>query len=312
MTFTCPFDQHTLVQNNGHLTCAKCNRMYPLHDCRNIRIVDMRGKSGHSCAAHLPYPQCLIQGDSYGHETYCNYDLVNGFKNLSTQCSGPVKPSLRDTKANWISQHVGKGNVILEVGIREGSMGPLLMDQNRLIGLDVCARAMLFSPTNALGQGYHVLILGNVLRIPFSAELDVVIATEIIEHIVEARRVLREINRALKSKGKLILSVPNSLSLWLRISCLLGSGKGWSSYPLLMRAGKVQNPTTSIVYPDQQIHLRFFSFSSLRQLLREEGFQVLEEYGLEANFLHRNRSLDWITQKFRTLTSNIIVIAQKG
>ncbi len=139
------------------------------------------------------------------------------------------------------------------------------------------------------GRVITVLILGNVLRIPFSAQLDVVVATEIIEHIVDVPRVLREIHRALKPKGKLILSVPNSLSLWLRISCLLGSGKGWTPYPAVTRSGKISNPTTSIVYPDQSIHLRFFSFSSLRQLLREEGFQVLEEYGFEANFLHRNR-----------------------
>jgi len=137
MVFACPFDQQILIQDNSHLTCAGCKRTYPLHDWQDMQIVDMRGGSRHSCAAHLPYPQCLIQGNSYGHETYCSYDLGNSIGNLPAQRANPVKPSPRDTKANWISQHVGKGNVILEVGIREGSMGPLLKEQNRLIGLDV-------------------------------------------------------------------------------------------------------------------------------------------------------------------------------
>lgn len=56
--------------------------------------------------------------------------------------------------------------------------------------------------------------------------------------------------------------------------------------------------------------MRFFSFTSLKQLLREEGFRVLEEHGFEANLLHRNPYVDWIVQKFRGLATDIALCTQ--
>jgi 2-polyprenyl-3-methyl-5-hydroxy-6-metoxy-1,4-benzoquinol methylase len=153
--------------------------------------------------------------------------------------------------------------------------------------------------------------LGNALHLPFVETLDVIVATEILEHTVNPRRILAQFRRALKPEGKVLITVPNAFSLWLRISYLLGDGRGWSPYPLLTQKGKVANPGTSLVYPDQKIHLRFFSFASLRRLLREEGFQILDEYGIEAGFLHRNPFLEWITQRCRNLTGNIAFAAQK-
>jgi SAM-dependent methyltransferase len=311
--FRCPSDDGRLVQKNGDLTCPLCGKAYPVYSRQQTQIVDLRENKGGSCSSHLGYPHCMTQANSYGGDLCCHYDLAQGLKNLPLSRPPEPLPSTRpDIKAQWMLNHIGKNNLILDIGIREGPFGPVLAQDNYLMGMDICARAMLFGSSNALGKGYRILILGNALHLPFAQELDVIVATEILEHIVHTQHALKSFYRALKPGGIVLLTVPNAFSLWLRLSYIWGSGKGWTPYPILTRKGKISNPGTSLVYPDQKIHLRFFSFASLRKLLQEEGFQILDEYGIEAGFLHRNPTLEWITQKSKSFTSNIAFAAQKS
>ena len=101
--------------------------------------------------------------------------------------------------------------------------------------------------------------------------VDIVVAGEIIEHIAESRKFLREMHRILCPQGALILSTPNILSAKHRFaySFLLGrmpppAARGDYTYP---KDHKYSNWG----------HVRDYSFAELRQVLTENGFDVVAE-----------------------------------
>lgn len=99
------------------------------------------------------------------------------------------------------------------------------------------------------------VVQSDVTTLPFAAhEFDLILATDIIEHVPDHEAMLAEMYRVLKPGGHVLISTQNDRSLehflGLAVSRLRGcEWKGW-------------DPT----------HLRFYNAASLRALLREQGF----------------------------------------
>jgi len=91
-------------------------------------------------------------------------------------------------------------------------------------------------------------------RLPFkTGSFDAISCLEVIEHVENAERLVRELRRVLKKGGFLVISTPN-VSYWLvRLSMLFGA-----------------------VPPDEGYHFRFFNARTLRRLLEREGFRVVK------------------------------------
>lgn len=71
------------------------------------------------------------------------------------------------------------------------------------IGVDLC-------PPSIKVNGHIRAIVGNLEQLPLQAgSVDVVISRSVFEHVENPLRVLREINRVLRPKGKLIFTTPN-------------------------------------------------------------------------------------------------------
>jgi SAM-dependent methyltransferase len=102
---------------------------------------------------------------------------------------------------------------------------------------------------------------GNRLtaRLPFEDELaDVVLAGEIIEHIVDTETFLREIRRVLRPGGAAVLSTPNIL---------------WWKHRLALLAGRYPDALDYRTrYGDDFGHVRIFTPKLLHSLLEETGF----------------------------------------
>ena len=90
--------------------------------------------------------------------------------------------------------------------------------------------------------------------------VDVVVAGEIIEHLIDTDLFLEEIGRVLKPGGKLILTTPNVNSLARRLLTVIGANAFFEASPTFPAwvAG----------------HVRFFSFGLLRSFLEARGFRV--------------------------------------
>jgi len=110
--------------------------------------------------------------------------------------------------------------------------------------------------------------------IPFPADrFDVVVASQIIEHLRNTDGFLKEIKRVLKPTGYAVISTPN-LAAWHNILHLL--------------LGK-QPPVATVsddMFPENEAHghLRVFTKSELIKLLRFHGFRIEKVAGTSSFF----------------------------
>jgi len=249
----------------------------------------------------------------------CTVDLKNQIPNYYQ--TGKSKKNYTELKYTFIKEGFGTGNRILDLGCGEGPYSHLFTGDNESYGLDNCPKRMLLDENNALDRGYQALILGEGLSLPFTdTSFDIVICTEVIEHVVEVRQLINEIHRVLKKEGKLILSTPNLVSLGNRLGMILGKGLKFNllgfwrggfypltSWPLGNIPGK-QYSFDSIRYPEQPLHLRFFTFESLRKLLKYSGFSVKEESGRGPVL---SRFPPFVSRIFKNWADDLLVIAIK-
>jgi 2-polyprenyl-3-methyl-5-hydroxy-6-metoxy-1,4-benzoquinol methylase len=95
-----------------------------------------------------------------------------------------------------------------------------------------------------------------------TAMFDVVFAGEIIEHIEDTDRFLREIHRVLAPSGALVITTPNLVSLENRVRMLLGL------YPLFVDYSKTDDN-----------HVRAYTTRALAAQLKKNGFEIDELNG---------------------------------
>jgi SAM-dependent methyltransferase len=79
------------------------------------------------------------------------------------------------------------------------------------------------------------LLQMDARRIPFRDEFDAVIALDVIEHIDEDEEALREMGQALRSGGRLILTVPQHAWLWSEVDEWSRHRRRYSRRDLLAR-----------------------------------------------------------------------------
>jgi ubiquinone/menaquinone biosynthesis C-methylase UbiE len=106
----------------------------------------------------------------------------------------------------------------------------------------------------AMGLGFEAIQadLNEPLNLDDNS-LDGAVLLDVIEHIIRAEALLREIYRILKRKGFLIVSTPNVSSLGGRIASIRGKTPKHEGY-----------------------HYRFFNKYTLDKLIRNSGFQIIE------------------------------------
>jgi 2-polyprenyl-3-methyl-5-hydroxy-6-metoxy-1,4-benzoquinol methylase len=106
---------------------------------------------------------------------------------------------------------------------------------------------------------FHLADLGRGVPEEVGDGYDVVIAGDVIEHLPDPERVLRELRQRLCPGGQILLSVPNFGHWYPRLRVALGLF-GYDRRGIL-----------------DQTHLRFFTRATLRRLVRDCGLDVLEE-----------------------------------
>ena len=102
---------------------------------------------------------------------------------------------------------------ILEIGTSAGTNLRMLRDLGfeNVIGLDFNDEAIRFCAE----KGFGVVQKGDITAIPFSDNsFELVVATDIVEHVDDDARALSEIARVLKPGAAALLTVPAFPSLW--------------------------------------------------------------------------------------------------
>jgi 2-polyprenyl-3-methyl-5-hydroxy-6-metoxy-1,4-benzoquinol methylase len=144
---------------------------------------------------------------------------------------------------------------VLDVGCGDGAIANAisrLQIVTEVKGVDISTTAT----ETARAKYPHVTFkTGPVTDLPFeSKSFDVVVAIELIEHILDSEQMFKEFNRVLKDNGYLIMTTTDfNLPKKIMISLLF-----WDKY----------------FYPANP-HIRFYSKKSLETLLNKFGFEIV-------------------------------------
>ncbi len=129
--------------------------------------------------------------------------------------------SYQQARYDWILKMAGdvRGKKVLDIGSGGGSLSYLLAKRGaNVTGIEYEERGVQFARENLAsadrGQRLRCAFLqGSAYELPFEAEtFDVAVSCEVIEHLQEPDRMLREAARVLKPGGKMVLTTPYRLS----------------------------------------------------------------------------------------------------
>jgi len=149
---------------------------------------------------------------------------------------------------------------------------------------------------------------GEDAILPFQTDsLDLVICTEVLEHLLWPQQVVAEAIRVLRPGGDFLVSVPNIASLSYRLSWLLGRIHSCASSANLPR------DMGSTAYEDGEGRLRGghvvdFNRARITNLLGRAGFRVVKVRGTGL-FWYRQVLPAWCLPA--SLASSIILLARK-
>jgi len=197
----------------------------------------------------------------------------------------------------------GGSSIVLDVGSAHGQLTRPVAKKSKVLALELRGEYLLCARQNGL-----IPIRCNVAEgIPLADEAaDVVVAAEILEHVLRPEELIAECHRVLKPKGKLIVTTPNLASLLSIIYIVFRD-----------------LPCPAVF---QDIHFRFFTFRSLGRLLRNFGFSIIGTAtnevlpGYAARYIPKIgmpicKALDFLNvflnAPFKRFGLNVMLLAQK-
>jgi 2-polyprenyl-3-methyl-5-hydroxy-6-metoxy-1,4-benzoquinol methylase len=165
---------------------------------------------------------------------------MNSLKNLSI--------------TKMILKWIGKDHKVLDLGCHEGDITAIVRDQgNHVIGVDLPQHA------KAAREKYGLEAIGHDLNKAFPFEndsFDTVIALSILDDIPHDLTFLRECHRVLEPNGRIIVVVPNEVSVFRRIQSLFGG-----------MSRNFENPTGYHT-------LNHYTLNGIEKLLQITGFTI--------------------------------------
>jgi len=149
---------------------------------------------------------------------------------------------------------VPNGTRVLDIGCGCGQLGEVLKKKECLVdGIDLSLERLEFR------KNYNMIWEGNIENFDFnqaSENYDVVVFSDVLEHLVSPEPILRKTSNILASKGRVIISLPNVAFFLNRWDLARGR---WD-------------------YADEGIldrtHLKFFNLSTAKQLIENAGYQI--------------------------------------
>lgn len=148
-----------------------------------------------------------------------------------------------------------------------------------------------------------------------NSSVDLIIFTEVLEHLVNPTQAIKEISRILKPKGLLILTTPNAVRLQNLIRLLFHKNITFDLETTLTTSHELNNINHR--------HNREYTQTELKTLLQKYGLEIQTSYCFTAYTPFRQRQtssgkkiLAWLNYLFCLILPNradsVFILAQKG
>lgn len=183
---------------------------------------------------------------------------TSGFSKASSRYeSSSVIRKNRYDRTQKLLEWIGEGKRVLEVGCSTGYISRLLAERRcEVIGVEVDPAAA----EKALAHCREVLVLdmnspqwvGGIGGRMF----DAVLFADVLEHLVDPWRTLREVSGLLDREGTVVISLPNVVHFLTRAKIALG---------------QFDYTPTGIL---DHTHLRFFTIKTARALIESSGYRI--------------------------------------
>jgi len=168
-----------------------------------------------------------------------------------------LDPPDLDLRRRFLLAHVSPGARVLDVGCGEGSFAAELASAGaQVVGIDVAEEPLRRARARHPELDLRLVDGEGEWALP-DAAFDVVWAGEVIEHVADTATWLSEVRRVLHSGGALLLSTPAHGRLTLLRIAL--SGRAFEER-----------------FEPRGEHLRYYANGTLRGLLEDFGFDVVQ------------------------------------
>lgn len=233
------------VRPQVHVSCGKCQAIFQLNGSLQCK----------KCGAKIKVRGGVIdllddadRGDPVLGSYYGNYDQI-----ASDDLATPVLNEqyvLRQAE-NLLSRLGSvKNQCILDLGCGQGKLSKALAaaGAKHIFAVDISIAYL----QRLVGVSRVTPMLANAERLPFRGDFDLVVCTDVMEHVLNVGSFLVSVNWALREGGTLAVRVPLAESL----------------IPYSSQAGCKY----------KFVHLRSFNFDLMKRTLSEAGFEIVAFY----------------------------------
>jgi len=168
------------------------------------------------------------------------------------------KKAMRETFITYLNRilELTSGKKIFDVGAATG----YFLDLAEQAGLQTSGVEISEYAAKIAGDKGHKIFLGDLEDLEIKDKYDVVTMWDVLEHLRNPKRYLKSVRDILNQEGILAINTIDRSSYWARLS-----GKRWHA----------------ILPPE---HLFYYSVKSLKILLEENGFKILEQSKIGKKF----------------------------
>ncbi|MDB5211059.1 MAG: Undecaprenyl-phosphate mannosyltransferase [Sediminibacterium sp.] len=188
----------------------------------------------------------------------------------------------------YLLSHGVEGKKVLELGVGDASLTRRLKANGALVDGVESDRVYI-----ELAQPYCKNIfsgdLNKIETLNLDTDYDIIVAADILEHLVDPEYVLSKLKTNLKKDGLLVVSLPNVANIYVRMSLLFGRFN-YHSKGLL-----------------DKTHLHFYTISTASSMLAKTGWKITDKnvtaipLAIVFPFL-RMKAFRWILQLFYGIT----------
>lgn len=205
-----------------------------------------------------------------------------------------------DNKIKQIIKLAGQNKNILDIGCSTGYLAHFLKKQNNNVsGIDFLNKAVAIARENEIDA--YVCDIENE-QLPFrKGSFDLVVFSEVIEHLIDPDIALKKIYQVLKKNGLLIVSTPNIAYIQYRLELLFGKLPDFCEF---------RNKFFERHYNFQ--HKTFFTKKVLEKTLLDNNFKIKKWSSHDGYKNKIEKIFNFMEYVYPNLfKKNLIVVAQK-